>query len=99
MTIVTSQELTKLIEHYTVYGEYDEYHEWSLFYSLKDKLNFLDAMLKNRDNTEPLGKKIILQRIRDLIKEAGSNEENITNILTSYIHIPEILNWFLSQKR
>jgi len=50
--IITSAEIAKLVEHLTVYGEYDHTHEWSLFYTLQDKLESLVKMLDNREKTE-----------------------------------------------
>lgn len=88
--MVTAQELSRLIEHLQVYGEYDSYHEWSLYYTLQNKLDSLEEMLKNWDDTEPAGQKLILNFIQILIKEAYYDPMIIKWKLAEHYHIPEV---------
>lgn len=88
--IVTSKKLSDHIEHLQVYGEYDSYHEWSLAYTLKDKTEELEKMLKAWGQTDLEGKKVICHFIRTLIKDSMYSTDLLTNVLVQNLHIPEI---------
>lgn len=87
---VTAVELGKLMEHLLEYGEYDQYHDWSLYYTLRNKTDALAKMLENWEITEIEGRKLILQFIHTLIKDAGGNTQCITDTLITYAHLPEV---------
>jgi hypothetical protein len=89
--IVTAAELAKIIEHYSVYGEYDEYHEWSLYYSFQDKAGLLEKLLIDWERTEADGQKLILQFTRTLIKEFLYGPSLLAEILVRSIRLAGIV--------
>ncbi|MFH1253017.1 MAG: hypothetical protein V1664_01650 [Candidatus Uhrbacteria bacterium] len=86
---ITAQDLTKIIQQ-GLHGEYGADHDWSPDGSLKTKIGWLEEMLKNWDQTEPEGKKLIMYFLRSLIKEAKENSTVVTDRLTPYAKIPEV---------
>lgn len=86
---MTISEITQIIQ-LSQWGEYDALHEWSPFYTLKDKTDFLAEMLNDWEKTEPEGKKLILQFIRALIQDASIDLFFLTDKLVFFDDFPEI---------
>jgi len=86
---VTAHELAKIIQ-LSEYGEYGSDHDRTPSYTLENKLDWVETMLKDWDNTEPDGKKLIVYFIRILVKEAGSSSALVVDRLASYSQIPEV---------
>ena len=95
--IITAAEIAKLVEHLTVYGEYDSYHDWPLFYTVQDKLDSLTKMLDDRERTEIDWQKVILHFIREIAKESKYDPSLVTNVLVKYEHIPQVQVEFLKK--
>jgi hypothetical protein len=95
--MIPTLEIEKIIQQ-SNYGEYDQYHDWTPSYTLPQKAEFLKQMLSNWNITETDAQKLVIQFTRTLVKESGSSCLDITNILVSYFHLPEItgmINEFL----
>lgn len=96
--IVTAQEVAKIIQQ-SAYGEYDQYHDWSPSYTLQNKADLLENMLKCWDTTEEKGRKLIVQYVRTLIKESGGGVSIITDKLLNFgghSEIVKIVDEFLN---
>jgi len=93
---VITQEVTALIDM-TAGGEYGADHDWSPSFTLQDKVDVLERLMKNWENTEPEGKKQIIQFIRMLNKEWFDSAHGIANVVAQYSQQPEVVSVVLKE--
>jgi hypothetical protein len=87
---VSAAELAKQIQHLQCYGEYDQYHDWSLYFTLDDKTAALEKMLAAWDETDSDGRKLILAFIETLIKDNRNSCAVLTNLLVRHLQNPGV---------
>ena len=93
---VTAQEVKTSIDM-TAWGEYGADHDWSPSFTLQDKLDALEKLMKNWEHTEPEGKEQIIQFIRALNKEWFDSAHGMTNVVARYSHLPEVVSVVLNE--
>ncbi|MFA5839029.1 MAG: hypothetical protein WC890_00055 [Candidatus Margulisiibacteriota bacterium] len=87
--MIDNKKIQEIIDT-SQYGEYDSNHEWNASYTTTDKLNWLEGMLKEWEQTDAEGRKLITAFIRMILGDAWVDLGSVIDRLELYAAIPEV---------